>query len=117
MSKWADPTNRLIKIMLDLADLADEKEETPFDDEMGLGYCTFSGNVRKGVIEIINLRSKYYSSIQKAEQAKNSLKINEEFLTEIFGTKDIADYQLSDDEKSRIKAVVKEIQEKWESED
>ena len=117
MSKWADPTNRLIKIMLDLADLADEKEETPFDDEMGLGYCTFSKIVRKGIIEIINLISEYYSAVKRAEQANNSLKINEEFLTEIFGTKDIADYQLSDDEKSRIKAVVKEIQEKWESED
>ena len=117
MSKWADPINRLVKIMLDLADIADEKEETPFDDEMGLGYCTFSKVVRKGIIEIINLISEYYSAVKRAEQAKNSLKINEEFLTEIFGTKDIANYQLSDDEKSRIKAVVKEIQEKWESED
>ena len=117
MSKWADPINRIIKIMLDLADIADEKEETPFDDEMGLGYCTFSKVVRKGIIEIINLISEYYSAVKRAEQANNSLKINEEFLTEIFGTKDIADYQLSDDEKSRIKAVVKEIQEKWESED
>ena len=92
-------------------------QETPFDDEMGLGYCTFSKIVRKGIIEIINLISEYYSAVKRAEQANNSLKINEEFLTEIFGTKDIADYQLSDDEKSRIKAVVKEIQEKWESED
>ena len=35
MSKWADPINRIIKIMLDLADLADEKKETPFGDELG----------------------------------------------------------------------------------
>jgi len=117
MSKRADSINYLIKIMLNLADLADEKEETPFDDEMGLGYCTFSGYVRKGIIEIINLRANYYSVRERAERYKNDLKANEEFLTEIFGTKNIADYQLSDDEKNRIKAVVAEIEKKWESED
>ena len=34
--------NNLIKIMLNLADLADEKQETPFDHEMGLGYRAFT---------------------------------------------------------------------------
>ena len=67
MSKWADPINQIIKIMLDLADLADEKKETPFGDELGLGCYAFSNYVRKGIIEVINLRAKYYSATQRAE--------------------------------------------------
>ena len=116
MSKWADPINQIIKIMLDLADLADEKKETPFGGELGLGCYTFSNYVRKGVKEIIDLRSKYYSANQRAEQYKSDLTNNEELLTEIFGTTDITEYPLSDDEKGRIKAVVRELEKEREDE-
>ena len=116
MSKWADPINQIIKIMLDLADLADEKKETPFGDELGLGCYAFSNNVRKGVKEIIDLRSKYYSANQRAEQYKSDLTNTEELLAEIFGTMDITEYPLSDDEKGRIKAVVRELEKEWEDE-
>lgn len=110
MSKWTDPINQIIKIMLDLADLADEKKETPFGDELGLGCCTFSNYVRKGVKEIIDLRSKYYSANQRAEQYKSDLTDNKELLAEIFGTMDITEYSLSDDEKGRIKAAIRELE-------
>ena len=116
MNKWADSINKVIKIMLDLADLADEKKETPFGDELGLGCYAFSNYVRKGVKEIIDLRSKYYSANQRAEQYKSVLTNNEELLAEIFGTMDITEYPLSDDEKGRIKAVVRELEKEREDE-
>lgn len=31
MTDWSNGINNLIKIMLDLADISDEKQETPFD--------------------------------------------------------------------------------------
>lgn len=116
MSKWADPINKLVEIMLNLADLADEKKETPFGEELGLGCYAFSGYVRKGIIEVINLRAKYYSATQRAEQYKSDLRNNEELLAEIFGTMDISEYPLSDDEKGRIKAVARELEKEWEDE-
>ena len=58
MTDWSNGINKLIKIMLDLADISDEKQETPFDMEMGLGYRAFTGYIRKGCKDIIDLQSK-----------------------------------------------------------
>lgn len=109
MAGWCDPINRVIKIMLDLADLADEKQESPFDKELGLGYRALSGYLRQGVKAIIDLKTSRYNFIESYENSKENLKDNEDLLIDIFGTKDITDYQLTDEEKARIKAVVNEI--------
>lgn len=105
---------RLIEIMLNLADIADEKQETPFDREMGLGYRAFTGYIRRGVKEIIDLKSKYYSACECEEYAKSNLRDNEEILERIFGRTDLEVY--SDEEIARFKALADEIQKEIDEE-
>lgn len=114
MSQWANDVNRLIKIMLDLADVADARQETPFDKEMGLGYRAFTSYVRKGVQEIIDLKRDYFSACESREYAKMELKENEKILEQIFGRTDIEVY--TDDELARFKALADEIQKEIDAE-
>ena len=108
-----DNVNKVIEILLNLANIADEKEETPFDKEMGLGYRAFTGYIREGVQGIIKLQSDYYSACYSRDMAKEELKDNKELLKRIFGTTDITEY--NDEDIAKIKAVVKEIEKQWES--
>ena len=108
MTNWNDGINKLIKIMLDLANIADEEQETPFDKKMGLGYRAFSVYIRKGCKEIIELQSNYYSACESREYAKMELKSNEELLEKIFGRTDVDVY--NDEEIARFKALADEIQ-------
>ena len=52
--------NELVRLCLNLAELADthgeEDSELDILRELGLGYRAFSGTLRRGVIEIINLQ-------------------------------------------------------------
>jgi hypothetical protein len=64
MTNWSNGINKLIKIMLDLADISDEKQETPFDREMGLGYRAFTSYIRSGIKEIIELKRDYFSALE-----------------------------------------------------
>lgn len=114
MSQWANDVNKLIKIMLDLADVADTRQETPFDKEMGLGYRAFTSYVRKGVQEIIGLKRDYFSACESREYAKMCLKDNEEMLERIFGRTDLDVY--NDDELARFKALADEIQKEIDKE-
>lgn len=107
--------NKLIKIMLDLASKAEENKETPFEIEMGLGYRAFSGYVRNGAKDIIDLQAKYSSVVEAERLAKSELKCNEETLERIFGSLDVPDY--NDEEISKIKSVVKEIEDSLEDEE
>lgn len=99
---------RLIEIMLNLADIADERQETPFAAEMGLGYRAFTTYIRNGVKEIIDLKSNYYSACESKEYAKMELKNNEEILQKVFGRTDLEVY--NDDEIARFKALADEIE-------
>lgn len=114
MANWSDGINRLIKIMLDLANIADEEQETPFDRKMGLGYRAFTAYVRRGCKEIIELQSNYYSACESREYAKMELKSNEEILEKIFGRTDLDVY--NDDEIARFKALADEIQKEIDKE-
>lgn len=114
MTNWSNGINRLIKIMLDIADISDEKQETPFDREIGLGYRAFTGYVRKGVKEIIDLKRDYFSACESREYAKMELKENEKMLEQIFGRTDIEVY--NDDELARFKALADEIQKEIDEE-
>lgn len=108
MSNWNDPINRMIQILLNLANIADEKKETPFDREMGLGYRAFTSYVRQGVKSVIDLQGKVYSEQEKAEYAKISLEDNEECMIDLFGRKDAAEF-FDDDEKKKIRELVKQF--------
>ncbi len=110
-----DNVNKVIKIMLDLANIADEREETPFDKEMGLGYRAFTGYIREGVQGIIKLQSDYYTACEMRDRAKEDLKDYEELLNRIFGTTDVTEY--NDEEIAKIKAVVAAIEKSWENDE
>ena len=103
-----DSINRTIQIMLDLADIADEKQDTPFGNALGLGYRAFSGYVRAGVEQLIKLKEEFYSANQRADYYKECLAENEELMEEIFGRKDAYDF-FTVDEKARIRAVAEDI--------
>ena len=108
MADWSNGINRLVEIMLNLANITDEEQETPFDSKLGLGYRAFTSYIRKGCKEIIELQGKYYSACERREYAEMSLKTNEEILEKIFGRTDLDLY--NDDELARFKALANEIQ-------
>lgn len=100
--------NRIIQILLQLADLADEKKESPFDKELGLGYRAFSSYVREGVIQIINLQDDYSRSKENEEYAKKLYEEDMKGLEKLFGRTDPFDFY-TEDELARIKTVAEEI--------
>ncbi len=110
-----DSVNKVIEILLNLANIADEKKETPFDKEMGLGYRAFTGYIREGVQGIIKLQSDYYTACEMRDRAKEDLENNEELLKRIFGTTEVTEY--NDKEIEKIKAVVAEIEKSWEDDE
>ena len=114
MSRIDNRIVKLIEIMLNLADIADEKQETPFDREMGLGYRAFTGYIREGIKQIIDLRRDYFSAKDCEEYAKMELKSNEEVLEKIFGRTDLDVY--NDDELARFKTLADEIQKEIDKE-
>lgn len=114
MTRSSNDIVRLIGIMLNLADIADEKQETPFDKEMGLGYRAFTSYIREGVKDIINLKRDYFAACESKEYAKIELKCNEEILEKIFGRTDLDVY--NDDEIARFKALADEIQKEIDEE-
>lgn len=114
MTRSCNGIARLIEIMLNLADIADEKQETPFDQEMGLGYRAFTLYIREGIKQIIDLKRDYFSAKECEEYAKMELKSNEELLEKIFGRTDLEVY--NDDELARFKALADEIQKEIDKE-
>lgn len=107
-----DNVNKLIKILLDLANTADEKKELPFDKELGLGYRSFSNYVREGVQGIIKLQSDYYAICERYNMAKEELEDNKKYLKYIFGTSEVTEY--NEENIAKIRAVVEEIEKTYE---
>jgi hypothetical protein len=110
-----DPINRLIGIILHLARLADEKHKTPFESDIGLGSRAFSGLIRTGTVELINMQDELASTKADAEYYRESLIDWETFSEEVFGRKDAVDF-FTDDEKARMKEALKSIVEYPEEE-
>ena len=109
-----DYITRLVQICLDIANIADERGEAgkPYFEELGLGYRALSGIIRRGCKEIIDLQNDYHGAIE----AKNLAKIGEQeahdILEEMFGDREV--YTINDNDKERIKAFVRSIQDEWE---
>lgn len=102
---------RFIQICLQLADIADQKKETPFHDELTMGNMAFNGYMRQGVKEIIDLKQDYFFTMSIKESEKRA----RDFLKECFGDSEID--SINDADKERILAVCKQIEAEWEEQD
>lgn len=103
---------RLIDFCLQLADIADQKQETPFNDVLHTGYGAFSAYMRKGVKEIIDLKQDYYQALFRKSLAESSEKDARNFLEECFGDSEID--SINDADKERIITLCKQIEAEWE---
>lgn len=63
---------RLTEFCLQLADIADQKQETPFNDVLHTRYGAFSAYMRQGVKEIIDLKQDYYQALFRKSLAESS---------------------------------------------
>lgn len=108
---------RFIPLCLQLADLADAQGETPFNDVLPnglhMGYRTFSGFMRGGVKEIIDLQNDFYGMAFKAEYAERDEKAARDFLQECFGDREID--SINEDDRNRILFLCNKIRQEWES--
>lgn len=105
---------RLIDFCLQLADIADQKQETPFNDVLHTGYGAFSSYMRQGVKELIDLKQDYYNAMFRKSLAEQSEKDARDFLQECFGDSEIDSINNAD--KERIIALCKQIESEWEGE-
>ena len=106
------PINRLIETLLNIANLADEKQETPFDSELGLGYRAFSLHMRDGAREIIKLQDEYQSAKERANYLSEQLKEWESFSKNMFGRIDAVEV-FTEEEKVELREKVNEILSKY----
>ena len=111
---WMNKIYRFIQICLQLADIADQKKETPFHDELSMGCMAFSGYMRQGVKEIIDLKQDYFFTLSRMVLAEASEKDARDFLQECFGDSEID--SINDADKERIIALCKQIEAEWEEE-
>ena len=104
---------RFVSICLQLADMADEKQESPFDNCLHMGYRAFSGYMRGGVKEIIDLQNDFYGTVFRAEYAERGEKDARNFLQECFGDREID--SINEEDKNRILFLCNKIRQEWES--
>jgi len=107
---------RFIPLCLQLADLADAQGETPFNDVLPnglhMGYRTFSGFMRGGVKEIIDLQNDFYNMAFKADFAQRDADDARDFLQQCFGDREID--SINDDDRKRILSICNKIRQEWE---
>lgn len=102
--------NRLIKIALEIAEFVElqgRNGERTLSDALGLGYLTLSAQLRRGVIEIINLQVKTSLLESKMEITKTSEQEARKVLEDIFGDTDIDCF--SESEIAQLKNFVKSL--------
>lgn len=106
--------NELVRICLDMADLADthgEQGSTPdFLNEMGVGFRAFSRKLRRGVIEIINLQDRYHREVDNARLAKLDKEEMQKFVEDVFGDADVCELTFSDRDKQRIQEFMRQLE-------
>lgn len=102
-----------ISICLQLADMADEKQESPFDNCLHMGYRAFSGYIRGGVKEIIDLQNDFYGMAFKAEFAQRDADDARDFLQQCFGDREID--SINEGDRDRILFLCNKIRQEWES--
>lgn len=103
---------RFIQICLQLADIADQKKETPFHDELSMGCMAFSGYMRQGVKEIIDLKQDYFFTLSRMELAEESEKDARDFLQQCFGDREID--SINEEDRNRILFICNKIRREWE---
>ena len=107
---------RFIPLCLQLADLADAQGETPFNDVLPnglhMGYRTFSGFMRGGVKEIIDLQNDFYNMAFKADFAQRDADDARDFLQQCFGDREID--SINEDDRKRILSICNKIRREWE---
>ena len=104
---------QFVAICLKLADLADEKQESPFDDGLHMGYRAFSGYMRGGAKELIDLQNDYYGMKSDAEIAKKSEEEARDFLEKCFADRYIDD--INEEDRDRILFLCNKIRREWEA--
>ena len=104
---------RFVSICLQLADMADERQESPFDNGLHMGYRVFSGYMRGGVKEIIDLQNDFYGTVFRAEYAEKDEKNARDFLQECFGDREID--SINEEDRNRILFLCNKIRREWES--
>ena len=103
---------RFMSICLQMADMADEKQESPFDNGLQMGYRVFSRYMRGGVKEIIDLQNDFYGTVFRAEYAERDEKAARDFLQECFGYREID--SINEDDRKRILFLCDKIRREWE---
>ena len=103
---------RFMSICLQLADMADETEETPYTNAFGLGYAAFSGILRGGIKEIVDLKIDYYKAVEREKLSRMSEKDARDFLQECFGDREID--SINEDDRKRILFLCDKIRREWE---
>lgn len=113
--------NELTKLCLDLAELADTRgeqdNELDFLRELGLGFRAFSGKLRRGVLDIINLQDRYHREAEKARLCQIGEAEMQKFVEDIFGDSEVCDVAFSDRDKQRIREFVKQLEAGWGQEE
>ena len=103
---------RFMSICLQLADMTDEKQESPFDNCLNMGYRVFSGYMRGGVKEIIDLQNDFYGMALKAELAQRDADDARDFLQQCFGDREID--SINEEDRNRILFLCNKIKCEWE---
>lgn len=103
---------RFISICLKLADLADEKQVTPFNEDFHMGWGAFSSYMRQGVKEVIDLKQDYYNALYRRSIAEQSEKDARDFLQECFGDREID--SINEEDRGRILFICNKIRREWE---
>lgn len=83
-----NPINRLIKINMDMMDIATE-DGLNFDNRLGLGFLTFTSRIQSGIKAIVELKHNYASLKAQYEIEKERNEELREMLDSVFGDRDI----------------------------
>lgn len=83
-----NPINRLIKINMDMMDIATE-DGLNFDNRLGLGFLAFTSHIQSGIKAIVELKHNYASLKAQYEIEKEKNEELREMLDSVFGDRDI----------------------------
>ena len=104
MNYKTNKINRFLRISLDSADLIETFDIiNPFTDGLGLGIRSYSGYIRQGVKEVIDLKQENMKLRDELEFTQDELKGYREIISP-----DDIDY-LTDESKEKIKRFCEEL--------
>jgi len=109
MNYKTNKINRFLEISLNSADLVETFDTiNPFTDRLGLGIRSYSGYIRQGVKEVIDLKQENTDLKGQLEYALDELKEYREIIPP-----DDLDY-LTDENKEKIKRFCEDLLEEVE---